>query len=234
MNFVFLHFFGNMFENPHITTTRLYNFAKDTLSRFQAQNEGNLYDDIIAFLIIPILNLEGSISRVDVALGVQYGKTISVDQLIRLFKKTMSDKEGVIADSVGGFDNPKYLEFYPHGLTEYSHANKRDMPFLVDRINTVTTTNASLLNPDLVLKLKAFKSSWDLNRTDQQQRKGEVSEDRGERDLVRMDVEIALLKAMHTLGAMYPANSTQCATFFDFNLLLPVSRSGKKQVPPMI
>jgi hypothetical protein len=233
MKMIFQHFFGNFFDNKEITTTRLYNFAKDTLSRFQAQNETNLYDNIIAFLIIPIVNLEDKISRVDVALGLQFGKTLSVDQLIRLFKKTMSDKEGVIADAVGGYDTPKYLEFYPRGLTEYSHANKRDMPFLVDRVHSVATTNASLLNPDLVLKLKAFKSSWDLNRTDQQHQKGEVSEDRGERDVVRMDVEVALLKAMHTLGAMYPANPSHCAAFFDFNLLLPVSKSAKKKMPPM-
>ena len=232
MKMIFQHFFGNFFENKEITSKRLYNFGKDALSRFQTQNDAQLYDDIIAFLTVPVNAFEDKISKVDTALGIQYGKTLTVDQLIRLFKKTMSDKEGVIADAMGGFDSPIYLEFYPNGVFEYSRANKREMPFLVNRVYAATTAHASLLSPELVLKLKAFKTSWNLERTDQQHQKGEVSEDREERDVIRVELEIALLRAMHTLGAMYPANSAHCVTFFDFNMLFPVSRLANDQLPP--
>lgn len=224
MKLIFQHLFSNFFNNKAITTTRLYNFAKDSLSRFQTQNENNSYDDIIGYLEEPINRLNEKISTVDVALGLQLGKTMTVDQFIRLFKKTMSEKEGVIADAVGGFDSPKYKEFYPHGVSEYTNAPKRKLTTLVERVYTVTGSNSTLLSPALVTKMQAFKSSWDMNRTDQQQQKGEVSEDRDERDVVRIDVEIALLKSMHALGVMYPGNSNHCYTFFDFNLLYPVSR----------
>lgn len=232
MKMIFQHLFSNFFNNKEITTTRLYNFAKDALSRFQAQNESNLYDEIIGYLEEPINILHVKISAVDVALGLQFGKTLTVDQLVRLFKKTMSEKEGVIADAVGGFDSPKYKEFYPHGLVEYSHASKSDMPVLTERVYIVTANNSSLLSPALVTKLQAFRSSWELNRTGQQQQKGEVSEERDERDTIRVDVEIALLKSMHALGFMNPGNSNHCYAFFDFNLLYPVSRRPIDTIPP--
>lgn len=225
--------FGNIFDDPRITNTRAGNFGEDSLNRLTSQNQSGEYDIIINYFEPPLILLLDYISKVDVALGIQKGKTLTVDQFIKLFKKIMLEKEGVIADAVGGFGSPVFIEFYPLGTREYSTAIKTKMQTLVDRLNTVTTTHAALLSPALVTTLLAFKTSWDENRNAQQQRKGNLSDSRVERNAFRNNLEIGLLQAIHAIALKFPGDVKQCTAFFNFNLLYPVSRAPKV-TPPKI
>ena len=108
---LFNHIFGNIFDDVRITTPRLTNFAEDAHSRLLSQNTNNEYDAQIAQLRVAIDELTTKISKVDVDLAIQYGDTLTVDRLIADFKQVMQEKEGVIADALGGFDSVGYIEF---------------------------------------------------------------------------------------------------------------------------
>ena len=227
MILIIQHLFGNFFSDSKTTTTRLSNFAEDAYNKLVSQNVNNVFDEIIACFEVPKNGLMALISGVDVALGVQKGKTLTTDQLIALFKKTMSEKEGVIADALGGFGSTGYIEFYPHGVNEYSKGTKTVMPTLINRGYTVATTHAAQLSPALLATLQAFKSSWNTNRQGQQEQIGTVNDSRDDRDQLRAELEIGLLKAIHKMADKYPNNINVCTSYFNFNLLYPISRSKK-------
>ena len=57
----------------------------------------------------------------------------------------MSEQQGVIANALGGFTTPAFLEFYPNGVSEYTGATKTNLPVLIGRINAAATAHAGEL-----------------------------------------------------------------------------------------
>jgi hypothetical protein len=210
--------FENFFDDKNIATPRLLNFGSDTLNRLIAQNNP-AYDALIKLLTPLVTAMQTQISEVDTALGLQKGTTLTVNQLIELFSTTMKQQEGVIANAVGGFGTPAYIEFYPHGFSEYTNATKTQMATLTDRVNTASTAHAAELGAPLTAKLQAFKTAWDNSRTAQVQQIGSVGGNRNQRNDARTQLETGMLTAVHTIAALYPGDVQQCSALFNFALL---------------
>lgn len=225
-----IKFFDNIFESTEITDVRITNFAGDCLNRLTAQNTGGNYTSLITTLTAPYNAMQSVINDVDVALGIQKGKTLTLNEFITFFKKTMSEQEGVIANAVGGFESPSYLEFYPSGVTEYTTATKANLPMLVGRINTAATTYATQLGATLTATLQAFENGWELIRGQQVQQKGSVESNRTARSQARVDLETALVTVVHTIGSMFPGDAEQCMVFFDFTLLKRSAPKTQKEI----
>ncbi len=222
-------FFDNIFESTQITSTRLSNFAADCLNRLTAANSGGAYTNLINLLTDPSDAMATLLSSVDTSLNTQKGKTLSLNQVIVLFKKTMSEQEGVIANAVGGFSSQGYLQFYPKGVSEYTSATKTALPMLIDRVNTVAGNYSAQLGDPLTATLQAFETDWELNRSQQQQQKGTVETTRTESTQARADLEMALVTVVHTIGSMFPGNPDQCLAFFNFALLKRSAPKGIKE-----
>ena len=216
---MFNHIFGNIFDDVRITTPRLTNFAEDVHSRLQSQNQNHEFDAQIAPLRLAIDELMDKISKVDVDLTIQYGDTLTVNRLIADFKRVMQEKEGVIADALGGFESMGYIEFYPKGEVEYNQATKEKLPVLINRVTSLAQHYAVSLPSNLTVTLVAFANDWELYREKQQRQKGAVSEGRYERNEKRKALELVLHQLMHFIAQKFPANSRHCKIFFDVPLL---------------
>jgi len=215
--------FENYFNDPKITSTRLANFASDTLNRLTAANTDGQYTSIITRIGNALEDLNTELGQVDIGVTVQIGTTLTNNQVMKQFKAAMSSQEPFIARALEG-NTPAYLQFYPQGITEYSTATKTQMPTLTHRINMAATAFADQLGPTLTAMLQGFEESWLSSRNTQQQQMGSVEANRSERSEARTDVELALLYGVHTIAAMFPGNVEQCSAFFDFTLLLPQTR----------
>ena len=216
--------FGNIFDDKNITTTRLYNFGINADNKITAANTSKQYDAVLAALADPLLQLGIELGEVDTALAIQKGATLTNNQVLTTFKKTMSEQEPFILRAVGGKGTPAALEFFPHGLTEYSEATKTTMPMLTMRLNKAATKYATQLGTDLAPLLQAFENSWKTSRDTQQQQIGSVDGNRSDRDEVRIKAELALLFAIHTVSALNPGNITAGKALFDFPLLFAQTR----------
>ncbi len=212
--------FGNIFIDVNIIPERLAAFAQDTLNRLVAANGGGDYTTLITPLQAALNDLRFELGDIDTGLAQQKGATLTLDQVIALFKKTMSDKKGAIADKVGGFDTPVFLEFYPHGSSEYTLAPKTEMAVLTHRVKTAATTHSVALGATLTALLQGFESSWQTSLDNQQQKMGSVDDNRTEREVAITEVQMALLLAIHTIALKFPANVGECSAFFNFSLLL--------------
>ncbi len=222
--------FENIFNDVRITSPRLANFTSDCINRLTAANATNEYDLFIAQLTPLLDTFSNELGELATTQAQQKGKTLTVNEQVKAFKNTMSNKEGVIADAVGGRKTAGYLEFYPKGVTEYSNATKTQMPVLVKRVRMATTANADKLSPTLTALLQGFEASWLSQRGEQQKIKGTISDNRTDRSDARTALELALLKLIHSLATKFPGDVEQCMALFNFNLLEGVTRSKKKIV----
>ena len=211
--------FGNFFNDPAIINRRMYNFSLDTLNRLTAANGGGDYTNLINLISPLIVTFGTEIGDVDAALNLQKGKTLTADQVLAAFGLTMKEKEGVIANAVGGFGTPAYLEFYPHGLLEYTRAQKTEMPTLTLRVRTAATAHAAQLGVPLTALLTGYKNQWTTARDAQEQQFASVDDNRTERTQARVALELGALTAVHTIAAKFPGDVDSCNNFFDFNLL---------------
>lgn len=216
--------FGNLFDDVKIISSRLLNFSNDHLNKLVAANGGGAYTSLINLLTPLIAALTAELGDIDTSLNLQKGATLTVDQLLTSFRTTMSQQEGVIANALGGFGTPGYLEFYPHGVSEYTKVNKTTMPTLADRVSTAAAAHTAELTAPLVTTLQTFLSDWNKLRPSQQQQKGDVKNNRTERSIARQQLENGLLTSLHTIAALYPGNILQCSSLFSFSQLFATPR----------
>ena len=211
--------FGNLFDDIKIINSRIYGFSLDTLNRLTAANGGGDYQTLIDLISPLIVTFGTEIGDVDAALNAQKGKTLTTNQVLAAFGLTLKEKEGVIANAVGGFGSAAYLEFYPHGVGEYTRAAKTDMPTLTERVRAAAAAHAVQLGPPLTTLLTGFKLQWAAARDAQEQQFAKVDDNRTERTQARVALELGALTVVHTIAATFPGDVDACMDFFDFNLL---------------
>ena len=224
--------FDNFFDAETITSTRLANFANDCLNRLTANNAGKTFDTLIGKLTPALTALHEELGEVDTTLNQRKGKTLTVDTFIEEFKNTMRNLYSGIAYKLGGEKTPGFLEFYPNGKSEYTNANKTELPTLLARITAATNSHKAVLDKDITDQLISLESNWNSSRNSQQQAKANVSDNLTDRTAARQSVENALLVVVHTIAANYPGNVQQCLAFFDFTMLEAKGKSSTTQPTP--
>ena len=217
-------FFGNLFDNVHITPGRLYLFSEDTLAKLKTSNPNNAYDDIIA-LITPLYNqFRTEVSNVDISQNLQKANTSVLDKFTINIRHSISSLEGIIARAIGGKEKPAFLEFFPHGLTEYDTAKRIEMYLLMARLDKVADKYSNELGTTITAELKGFKIDWDAAYDEQGFSKAEVSKNRLAKSVTRTSLELALMKAIHTVALQHYEDMDKCSSVFSFHLLYHYAR----------
>lgn len=223
-------FFGNFLSNTHITVERLLSFGDDASGRMAADNGDGRFTTVLNNILNSGNALRSMISDSDVALALQKGATLTTDKVMAGFKSTMSTSEDGISYSLGGKSTPAYLEFYPNGMSEYSNAAKEDMFTLTDRVFKAADKYKSSLPADIHDKLVVFKAGWADAHTDQEQKKGTVTDSRSDEEKLRTNYEEDLLASMHLVGQLYPGNVERGKQYFNFSILYAKSKHAHQSV----
>lgn len=223
--------FGNIFDDKNITPTYLSRFADDLLAKLMQNNVSNEYNEIIHDLEVKLAPLHSELGQVDTTLNTQVGKTMDVDAFIDDFKKYMKDKYVNIAAALGGEKTPAFIEFYPHGKTEYTTVTKTKIPTIMERLKLVASNYQSQLGDEISNQLQTFQTKWNDVRESQLQQKSAVKTNRNDRTQARRALEIELLKTIHFIGGKFPGDQAKCKVFFDFNLLFGVHHSNNTTPP---
>lgn len=224
--------FGNIFDDKNITPNYIQRFAVDVKAKLTENNAANEYDAVLLPLTTKLIPLSRELGEVDTTFNVQVGKTITVDQFIKIFKAYMGDKYIPIAAALGGDKTPAFIEFYPHGKTEYSKITKTKMPTIMTRLKTAATTHQAAIGATISGELQAFETQWTTVRDNQLQEKAAVKTNRTDRTVARREVEIELLKTIHFIADKFPGDVARCKTFFDFNLLFGARHKSLEDTPP--
>lgn len=223
-------FFRNFFEDERYTSPRLYEFAIDVIAKLQAANVNNQFNTFINALSPAANALGDEVGVIKTALALQKGKTLGLNEVIKNFKTYMSLNHGVIARAVGGTNTAAYQAFYPQGITEYSTATQTKLPALLIQVSNAADLYASQIGDEIRNELKAFNSQFHDTRNAQLLQKGTVGESRVERSTNRKVLELELLKTIHSIALMFPADVEKCTSLFNFKLL-EAQKKGKKIMP---
>ena len=226
MNAIVQHIFGNIFIERKISTIRLILFAEDCLNRLYAKNSKSQYSDIIYCLQSPLQEVKITTGKYFYNAYVEGEPiTITKNQFLLLFKKTMIDSESPLTEALYQNHYTAYLEFYPHGVSEYSKANKFETSKLITRVYKSAEQCKELLNDDLRFNLQSFKLLLDNKKLNEEQCNIILK-----RKKARIDLEQALLIVIHKVAILNPGNAELGASFFDFNILFSKSAEKKDKV----
>ena len=215
------------FNRSKVTPTRLRNFANDTLTRLEKEENAVTYADYIAQLTPALQVFSDDLSSLDSSLNHGKTKTKARRAVIKKFKTDMKEKNGLIAHLLGGFEAEGYAAFYPNGTTEYTTATISKMPTLVKRVNKEAETYAVKLGPEVTALLQSFEPDWLSSNNNLTVAKSTTKDHREKIKETRTALEQALIKLVHAVALKFDGDEEKCKSFFDFNLLY-YNGGGKK------
>ncbi|RYZ23177.1 MAG: hypothetical protein EOO16_05905 [Chitinophagaceae bacterium] len=218
--------FGNFFDDPHISNNRVLVFGESTFATLHP-----ILPNIAAPLEAPVNNYRELLGGTVSARAVLKGQTASADDYTEAFLDTMRQAEDALGAKRIRKGNPVYLEFFPQGLSGYHDIDRGNAASLMQLAADAATKHAALLGADLADELRSFPAGWLQVRSGQQGQSGKVDEKAAATRAARRSLELALCKAIHEVGALYPGDADRCAALFAFDLLYRPGRKAKADAP---
>lgn len=210
--------FKNFFADKKISDDHLKEFTEDHLQRLVANNGGGMFAQVLADTQNSYNGYFGNIAGEDINTAVRKSLTLSADNLIKAFKKTVSRKEGTIKGLYAA-DSPAYQEFFPRGLTEYSKASKANIETLMNRMVNASNARLADLGAPFVQLFTDLRDNYVTARTLQLGKKGDVTTRKTATKTSRAVLELQLTKNIHYIGCIFPGDITRCISFFDQRII---------------
>ena len=131
--------FKLMFDDARLSDERIAKFTEVCLARLENNNPAGKFTPLIAPTQLALDNFKKAMGDRSVLKAQREGSTLSVDDLLALFKSKALQREGLIRD-LFGVDSPEYQEFYPLGTKECLFQPKsipvihsKSIPFLINK-----------------------------------------------------------------------------------------------------
>jgi hypothetical protein len=222
--------FKNHFDTKEISDDNLRKFAEIHLERLSANNTAAQFTAMITATTTAYQDYFGAMTNEDTRFAIQQGLTITMKNIVEDFKKSVSQKEGLIRGNFGK-ESAEYQEFFPAGLTEYSSATLANIELLMKRMAASTTTHQATLGVALVgdfeAKLTAFKNA----RQAQLVKIGEVAESKTGTSTKRDGIENELMKNVHLIASMFIGDVDRCMDFFDQSFIRSNGKDDEEETP---
>lgn len=212
-----LQHIGNPFANPKISEEKFDKIADTHIQRLTSNNQGGAYTNLINETTPLYTAWKTAISAEAVELAVRQGRTISVNDGVRVIKQYISRKEGVIKD-VFAKGSTEYEQFFPLGLTEYSKATLGNLRTLTERWITAANTFAGQLPANLGNDCQLLLDAFNTARTNQLQTAGEVIEKDSDSDIARSALAKQLYKNLCSLIIIHIDDTERVIDFYDLSI----------------
>ncbi|MCG3164536.1 MAG: hypothetical protein POELPBGB_00290 [Bacteroidia bacterium] len=212
-----LHHLKNPFANPEISEANLDKIVDTHINRLINNNQGGTYTQMINDTPPLFQAWRTAISTEAIEKALREGRTISVNDAVKIIKAYISRKRGVIKD-IFAEGTPGYELLYPNGAMEYSDATLGNLRTLTER--WIASANASgspviaAMGPELQLFLDAFITA----RTNQLQSAGEVIEKDSDSDIARAALVKQVYKNLLGLLIIHIDDVNRVIDFFDLSI----------------
>ncbi|MDB5269828.1 MAG: hypothetical protein JWP58_2868 [Hymenobacter sp.] len=185
---MFFPFLKNPFATKKMAREDFRDLMAGTLSRMAGQNEAGQYTAMIAALQPHHDAYAAFLGTQDVAVGDRLGDTDAVEKIQADFRLWAKKELLVDVAYIFGRQNPNskaLTDFLPKGRSEYTGVSLKDLPTLLERVATLTTTYKDDLSEALVDRAAKFKQDYKDARNTQGESKGEVQGDSKEEKKLR-------------------------------------------------
>ncbi|GAB4093535.1 hypothetical protein [Flaviaesturariibacter terrae] len=217
---------GNPFQDPKITTLRLVLFGQNAQQALRDEfvEVAGLIGDRIEKVVITLG-----------AIGKGAAEKIGSTRALTAFKKQlhlyMKQHEDGLSVALEGRNSKGFLSFLPQGITELNRMTHTEAPAVLQRIRQSLDDYGPALPDALRSGLEGLYDQWTQLRTSQQYLLETLDAKRNERDADRIALELALLKAIHTVALKYLGDEDQTERFFAEHLLRGKSGKKKEEAP---
>ncbi len=159
--------FGNIGFGRDLTVV----FFSDMTDRLkQAVANGAPFADLLAPTSEKFTNLQLSHSSTVTAKTQLKSQTLTVDQIIDVFKVKILDSEALVLTKFKK-PTPEYLKFFPNGRTAYNNVNKGNIDTMMDQAILAFTLHQDVLGSEILKEFQDLKDQYDAARSDQQRQK---------------------------------------------------------------
>lgn len=217
--------FKNYFDSLLISDDSIRKFTEIHLQRLKADNAGGQFNPIVADTENAYNQYFGSITSEDMKFSEQQGMTISVTNTLKKFRLFVQKNEGLIRSQFGK-TSAEYQEFIPFGMKEYWHLNLSNVQSAMERFYKAADRHSATIGSDLKNTAETILNEFKEARKKQLIKKGEVSEKKTSTHERRKTLELQLIKNLHYIGYLFPADVDKCNNYYDQSFL---RRKKKKQ-----
>lgn len=229
----FNNVFANLFAKSAISDNNIRKFAEVHLERLSSNNGGWEFTQLIADTQNAYNGYFGSMVDEDKNYAIQQGLTISVTKLLKEFKQFVSRSEGLIRAQ---FDkkSAEYQEFIPYKMKEYWHLNLTNAESVMERFYKAAERHTAEFGDGIKNLAQTLLTEFKEARSNQLKKKGEVASRKSLTKERRKNLELQLIRNIHYIGYLYPADIKKCNSFFDQSFLRKKSNQqvNKKRVRP--
>lgn len=225
-----LHHLNNPFANPKISEDNFGKIALTHLERLKTNNQEGQFTTLIEATQPLYDAYKEAVSDEAFEIALREGKTITVDAAIKGLKHFASRKEGVIADAFDG--KPEiYEQFFPHGLTEYSKATKKNIDTLFYRLVKAMQAHTAELGDEMAEDALTLYNNYVALRDTQLQAIGEVKELDSDADAARIDLAERIFLNLLALITMFVENTDRVKDFFDLSITKRNQKDDDDETP---
>ena len=211
-------FFKNPFDDENISDERKNSFARDHINRTTDNNPGGRYTPMITATQTYYDGYFGKIVETGGSLALRKSKTITVEEVSKQVKNLISQKEGVIKD-IWPKKSSGYTEFYPSGISEYWDATRDGILPLLDRYIEACGRHTGQLPANFVDQFRELRADYDAARSEQQQKKGDVVEDKEATVAARKALDTQLFKNLLQIAQDFAGNPGMLSAYFDQSII---------------
>lgn len=211
------HHKKNPFGNPTISEEKYEKLVESHFQRLNANNDTGTYTDLINEGSPKFTLWKQTISVEAIELALRQGRTISMNDSVKLIKSYISKKRGVIMDKFAE-GTTQYEQFYPYGAMEYSEANLGKLRTITERWIAAATTFAADLPANLASDGQLFLDAFITNRASQLLSAGEVVQKDSDSDIARADMNNWMYKCLLTLLLIHIADVERVNDFYDLSI----------------
>jgi len=211
-------FFENLFDDRQISIGELTNFSSDHIERIRANDPTGIFGAILAQTETKHNALENAVNALGTDTSQREGRTKDMNEVVSDFKMKVSRVEGVISFTYDR-QSGTYQEFYPKGITEYSHMTIEDAEKLIKRFTTAVDNHALELPPAVQTEFQQLLADYQAARTEQLKEKGEVGGSRDEVHTAQTALQLQLSVNVLTIALAFSGKPEKAAVYFDQSLL---------------
>jgi hypothetical protein len=225
------NFFMILFMEITISEANFIRFAEDHLQRLIANNAGGVFTPLINLLTSVLNEMKAAIESRDWNQTQQESKTITVDSAMSLFKSKVSRSYTDITDHWDEGSDTFEL-FFPHGLDEYSKANKGNIESLMARWISACENQSAVLGAEYSVPFKNLKENYKSQRSTQLNLIGNVDGNRLDVARKKQAVAQQLTRNVHAIGTEMAGNMQAVTVYFDESIIRrPVKQNGVTPEP---
>ena len=222
----------NHFDSDRISDDNMDLFSQDHIERTKANNPGNIYDGIIANTEKAYGDYYTAKTSESFLLAQKEAATVYEEQDTTEFNTLVSMKEGIVRGT-WGVASPQYQEFYPHGISEYTKANRAGLNELMDRFLQTATKYGEELPPNFVEAFATIIENYKAHRTAQLGKMGTVSGDKLTTAQNRDVLEIQLMYNVLFIAKENIGHPEAMKVYFTQHLIERAGKTDGGEQPPV-